>query len=193
MGQTHLPDFLATNPPLKTLRLGNNKLNDIDAVLIASALKRNTNLISLYLIRNVITDVGRKSLCNAIFDSSSLNAAADSNHTCCIRGIDAKIVDTNSYNGNIRANRARKIYIILSARNQDESNVQHLDLEFGDDSVKFAPKVLECVYRYSTGLTPLFGVKYALPLSITYEILRSWKMPELYERNWQLLSNNIKR
>ena len=41
-GSTAIPDYLATNPPLKYLFLANNHLNDDDAVLIAHALKRNT-------------------------------------------------------------------------------------------------------------------------------------------------------
>ena len=42
---TDLPDFIATNPPLKILYLQKNKLNDNDAILIARALKNNTNLL----------------------------------------------------------------------------------------------------------------------------------------------------
>jgi len=62
-GGTHLPDFLATNPPLKELCFDNNKLDDKDAALIASALKQNTNLGRLYLLGNNISgNVGRKVL-----------------------------------------------------------------------------------------------------------------------------------
>ena len=58
----------------------------------------------------------------------------------------------------------------------------HLNLEFGnededDDSLKLVPRVLESVHRYSYVYRP----NTAQPLSIMYEILRSWKIPELYE------------
>ena len=58
---TEVSDFLATNPPLKVLHLGNNHLNDNDAVLFARALKRNTNLRYLH-IGSDIADVGRDAL-----------------------------------------------------------------------------------------------------------------------------------
>ena len=73
--------------------------------------------------------------------------------------------------------RGMKIYSILSDRNRDESNVHHLDLEFGDDSVKFVPKVLGCVNRYSESRRDVA----VPPLSVMYEILRSWRVPELFE------------
>ena len=69
-----------------------------------------------------------------------------------------------------------KIYSILSDRNREESNVHHLDLEFGDDSVKFVPKVMGSVQKYSE----LRRDEHVPPFSIMFEILRSWKMPELY-------------
>jgi len=106
-----------------------------------------------------------------------LNAAAASNHTCYIDGV--KLSGYNDW-GDISEHRATKLYSILLTRNKEESNVHHLNLEFGDDSVKFAPKVLECVHGYSKEGTPPMK-KLVTPLSIIYEILRGWRMPELYE------------
>ena len=65
-GSTAIPDYLATNPPLKYLFLANNHLNDDDAVLIAHALKRNTNLQHLRLSDNDITCIGLTALNNMI-------------------------------------------------------------------------------------------------------------------------------
>ena len=48
-GGTEISDFLAANPPLKQLFLSKNHLDDSDAVLIAGALKHNTNLLGLRL------------------------------------------------------------------------------------------------------------------------------------------------
>ena len=77
---------------------------------------------------------------------------------------------------------ARKMYHLLSVRNRDENNVHHFNLEFGDDdendeSLKLVPKVLESVHRYGQWEC----TDYMPPLSVVYEILRGWKMPELYE------------
>ena len=44
-GGTEIPDYLATNPPLESLYLANNNLDDNDAVLVARALKSNKNFI----------------------------------------------------------------------------------------------------------------------------------------------------
>ncbi|KAL7524653.1 hypothetical protein ACHAXR_000662, partial [Thalassiosira sp. AJA248-18] len=83
-GSTFLSDFLATNPPLDTLSVFENELDDNDAISIASALNLNTNLQFLDLDENLMTDLGRKALHKAEFDDKSLTSAADSNHTCAI-------------------------------------------------------------------------------------------------------------
>ena len=116
-GGTEIPDFLVTNPPLEILSMANNHLGDNDAVLIASALKRNTNLRNLHLGRNDITDVGRDALRSAVFDSRSLNAVSDSNHSCCIDGLDLSDISNNRRVDSPEVNRGRKIYSLLSSRN----------------------------------------------------------------------------
>ena len=184
-GGTEIPDFIATNPPLADLLLENNNLNDDDAVLIARALKHNTNLKSLNLGGkggNNITKIGIRVLANVVYDSTSLDALSHSNHTCYFHGID--LVDNIPVNSHIldrKDNRARKIYHLLSLRNREGSNVHHLSLEFDDKddiSLKLVPKVLESVHRYNARA---HIPKYVYPLSIIYEIVRSWKMPELFE------------
>ena len=173
-GRTEIPDFLATNPPLEKLQLASNHLDDNDAKLIARALKRNTNLRRLYLGQNDITGIGRDALRHAVFDSTSLNTVAASNHTCFIEGIDFDHINEEE---EPKVNRGRKIFSLLSSRNREGVNVHHLDAEFDDDSLKLVPKVLESVSIYA-----IYGkTDDVYPLSITYEILRSWKMPILYE------------
>jgi len=79
--------------------------------------------------------------------------------------------------------RARKIYQLLSERNREGSNGQHLNLEFDDEdkgglTLKIVPKVLDAVCTYSNESNNL-----PIPsLSIMYEVLRGWKMPELFEK-----------
>ena len=182
-GGTEIPDFIATNPPLTDLLLESNHLNDEDAVLIARALKHNTSLKSLNLgINNKITKIGIRVLANVVHDSTSLNAAYNCNHTCNFEGLDlVDNIPVNSYHIGRKDNRARKIYHLLSLRNREGSNVHHLSLEFDDKddtSLKLVPKVLESVHRYHANL---HIPKYVYPLSIMYEILSSWKMPELFE------------
>ena len=135
-----------------------------------------------------ITDIGRNALTKVVFDRTSLNSMSDCNHVCIIH-VDGGInVPTGSSNGNrylpsSNARRVSKIYQLLSERNKEGSNVQHLNLEFddgdeeNDNSLKLAPHVLECVQM--GGFVSSDSVK---PLSIMYEVLRGWKMPELYEK-----------
>ena len=168
--------------------MSRNYLNDEDAVLISRALKHNTNLKVLNLIENNIAEIGFTALRNAVNDTTSLNTVSESNHTCYIYGVDFGDSPKNTHLGSghtasvyshtARYNRRRKLYHLLSVRNREGSNVRHLNLEFraendeDDDSIKLVPKVLESINRSS----PI-----AKPLSILYEITRSWKMPELYE------------
>ena len=82
-----------------------------------------------------------------------------------------------------KQNRTQKLYHLLSLRNREGSNVRHLNSEFGDEdedeiTLKLVPRVLESVHRCSEGYRPTT----VRPLSIMYEILRGWKMPELYEQ-----------
>jgi hypothetical protein len=179
-GGTDIPDFLAGNPPLTHLHLAKNHLDDSDAILIARALKRNTNLEQLVLAQNDITDTGRDALRKVIFDSTSLNALAASNHSCQIWGIDLDDVSNNRRDHTSVVNRGRKIYSLLSSRHWEGTNVHHLDAEFEDDSLKLVSNILECVHIYAEDASPDF-TDAVCPLSIMYEILRSWKMPTLYE------------
>ena len=193
-GGTEISDYLAANPTLKELFLAGNHLDDNDALLISHALRRNTNLQRLRLGRNDITYIGREALLNAIYDSTSLNSVSDCNHSCFIECIGLFDIPNNDNNRGSKVNRARKIYHLLSKRNREGSNVQHLNSEFedeDDDSLALVPRVLESVYRYSRNRQGRHPVH---PLSIMYEILRSWEMPALYENcGMEFLSSSCVR
>ena len=204
-GGTEIPNFLAANPPLRHLNLANNNLNDEDAASIATALNQNTNLLHLCLGSNDITEVGCDVLCNAVFDHTSMSSISCSNHTCEIEGIDSdarvnRMIGRYGIDVSSQGNRSMKIYWMLSTRHLEGSNVHHLDAEFGDDPWKLVPKVLECVRVYEqlsmhssmrvrfdlfSTMRARFGLQGSLddvyPLSVMYEVLRSWKMPNLYE------------
>ena len=121
---THLTHFLATNPPLNELSLQDNLLDDDDARLIATALKHNTNLRKLHLDGNNITNDGCTAIGSVLFDRSSLNSAATSNHTCMVSGIDLEECTNNKYDLPER-NKHLKIYALLSV-DKDDSKVREL-------------------------------------------------------------------
>jgi len=152
-GRTEIPDYIATNPPLNKLLLSGNELNDDDIQLIVRALKHNTNLRHLRLEHNNITEVGKAALIKLVYDTTSLNSMADCNHTCCIDSISyGDMPNPNLSKESPRKRRARKIYHLLSERNKELSNTQHLNSEFDEEdesSMKLVPKVLECVHSYS--------------------------------------------
>jgi len=198
-GDTAIPNYIASNPQLRTLRLSWNKLNDNDARLIAMALKQNTNLIYLHLNDNDMTDSGYRALSKAVYDPTSLNTVYDCNHTCQIEvdgdriSEDIPLSCNNAGSGytNPKTKRSTKIHYILSLRHKEGSNVQHLNTEFDEDkdgdndtslTLKIVPKVFEAVYNHSNAPRPT-SVDHTLghSMSITYEILRGWKMPELHD------------
>jgi len=166
---TLLADFLATNPRLKELNLEHNNLNDSDAALIATALRSNTTLRYLHLHGNEITNV-EQSLRLVLYDESSLNSAADSNHICIVVGC----ISNNSHpQGQI--NRAAKVCRLLSIRNQSMSNVKH----FGNIDVKILPNMLEAMQRYHNAASVYNAgrfrrILFVEPVSIVYETLRKW-------------------
>eukprot|EP00984_Skeletonema_dohrnii_P036383 scaffold37292_cov155-Skeletonema_dohrnii-CCMP3373.AAC.1 len=164
-----LSDFIATNPRMRELNISSNDLNDRDAALIANALRSNSTLRNLYLYGNSITEVGAECLRLVLCDESSLNAASDSNHNCNVPLTGNPIDRVNSHEQG-QINRGRKIYSILSNRNETMSNVQH----FGDIDVKILPNILEAVQKYATKVHEDEDHK-VKPLSIVYETMRKWE------------------
>jgi len=190
-GDTTIPDYITSNPPLKYLYLSRNKLNDNDAIFIAQALKYNTNLEELFINDNNFTDIGKESLLKAVYDPTSLNSVFECNHTCRLEldGVDRDLPNWCRNSGSLtsKSRRTMKIHYVLSLRHREWSNIQHLKSEFDigdeeDDSLKLTPRVLEVVHKYYACTSS--DAQYVLvnPLSIMYEVLRGWKMPELYEK-----------
>ncbi|EJK52205.1 hypothetical protein THAOC_28551 [Thalassiosira oceanica] len=167
---------LATNPQLKELWINDNEINDRDAELIAQALKQNTNLHTLYLNHNRITPAGFEKIRSTIYDPSSLNTMESCNHTCYV-----DCVGGNVYNMTPRQRRNQKLYKLLSTRHLEGSNARHLNAELGEEkyTIKLVPKVLHCIKHYSSDQT----ADSSTPLSITFELMKSWMMPELFEHH----------
>ena len=202
-------EYLACNTSLKILFLHGNKLNDADADHLGPALQENNTLQHLSLSKNdfTVAHSGRlfgdalrinrtlKTLIldrqiageiqSALVDSSNLNAAADSNHTCFVpyRCTQRELKVTNERN-DTKGNRHRKIYNVLVRRHLlGMSNVQHFD----DIDVNLLPEVLLAVQMYSTASTHSTSTSYCNnksvnALSIVHEIMLKWdKALTLYE------------
>ncbi|KAL7449404.1 hypothetical protein ACHAWC_001465, partial [Mediolabrus comicus] len=140
-----IADALQTNNTLIELVLKNNRqFTERCGQLFGNALRANRTLETLLLDENI---AGSEAISNALFDRSSLNSVADSNHTC--------YVPSSSFTGlNKRddptGNRHQKIYNVLSRRNKEISNTQH----FGDIDVNLLPEILLAVQNYSDVLQP---------------------------------------
>ena len=179
---TLLADFLATNSTLEILNLSDNNLNDGDAELIANSLRSNTTLSILKLDDNNINDAGKEAFRPVLGDESNLNAAADSNHICCVH-FDFACASLNYWNlhDDEQINRGSKIYALLSLRNKTTSNTHH----FGDIDMKILPNMLEAVQKYSNVTNEYLNAFFShsvreermhnvTALSIVYEVMRKW-------------------
>ena len=181
-GDTFISDFLAKNHKLESLHLTDNRLDDNDAMMIASALKHNTKLRTLILKNNNLTNAGWKALHKAVYDETSLNAAADTNHTCNIDFPPFCDYDNVRENGLTadgkqficpRWVKHKKIYSVLSLRNRETSNVKH----FENVPVEILPDMLESIEyysNYSSGSGIIQHIRHVHPLSLVYEICRHW-------------------
>lgn len=67
---------------LKVVYLRENDFGDETAEFFASALRCNAHLRVIDLSNNQLSQLGRRTIHNALFYTSSLNAAFGSNHTC---------------------------------------------------------------------------------------------------------------
>jgi len=194
-GDTFIADFIRSNSRLIELELDANKLNDNDATNIAAALKDNTKLRTLNIRENSVTNAGWEALGKTVFDKTSLNSAADSNHTCCIdfpeddnefdgvrkingTGSHSNVRDANCFNPiNVRQ---KKIYHVISSRNRSMSNVDHFD---DDMPIELLPDMLHSIQKYadyhsladnSNRPPPPRDTQDVKPLSIMFEILQRW-------------------
>ena len=191
VGASLIANWLLSNPPLKSLHLKNNDLNDTDATLLANSLQSNTHLRWIYLNNNDITSIGRRVLLESVFDVSTLNTCAASNHNCCIRGLNPDISKINKYDQS-SANRENKIFTILSATDDDEFfNMNCL----GDVSYQLIPRVLRLAQTFTVA-TPELSEAYfeqtgqtsadwdkldedSVPITSMFELLRGWAVPSL--------------
>jgi len=179
LGAVKIAEYLEGDPPIEHLFLGHNRLNDDDAVLISQALKRNTNLRRIDLRSNNFTSIGVKALLTCAFDSSSLNAISESNHTL------TRIIfftDTRSYipshidnlagciNRMFDLNRTQKILLALQDK---ESLLKYL----ANVPVELMPEVLAFPLQRDG------NQHQGRNLGIVYSIMRWWNMLMLYSHH----------
>lgn len=115
---------------LKHLHLS-QPIGDGDAKLLAASLLNNTTLSRLEVKADEMTWEGKATLLKALFDVSSLNACAESNHTCRIEGLTSQpnesgfsrffrlgaSGDINKHSSSA-VNRSMKIFTILTYSRQ---------------------------------------------------------------------------
>ena len=149
------------------------------------ALKQNTTLRELDLETDDDNTIDWDILDSAVFNPTSLNGTYDSNHYCKItvheRDMTSIMGNFNTYDDPI-LNRRKKLYNILSTRNRQRRNAAYFESE--NIGIKHIPQILSLLKPFSehylhadNGLRKRGEVK---PLSIAFEILRDWNMPQLY-------------
>ncbi|EJK68460.1 hypothetical protein THAOC_10358 [Thalassiosira oceanica] len=204
-GCTRLPDYLASDPPLRHLDLIDNKLGDADAELIARAISRNTRLQVLNFDLeegDPMTESGRRALKGAIWDESTLNAMANRNHSC--KMLIGYLEDTNLISSHLRPkelhinesdhifrNKSIKMHWLLSKRIRTGANAVHLIAELGgENKLERLPNVLSSIGRYCTesareemvALTLGEGGMFLQPMTVLFELIKNWQLPEMFER-----------
>ena len=175
LGAVKIAEYLEGDPPIEKISLNHNRLNDDDAELISQALKRNMTLTFLNLVRNNFTSFGVKALLTCVFDSSSLNALSESNHTLKEMKV-FSMWETNNLNHYINKllcidkllNLDRKQKITLALQDKD-SLLQYL----ANIPVEVIPEVL--AYSQQDG-----NEHQHRHLNIVYSTMRWWNMPLLY-------------
>ena len=185
-GDRCIPDFLATNPPLIRLYLGNNQLTDDDALHIGLALQSNTNLRYLDLYGNALTSTGEtttyissvlglnRSDRPKTVSEANLNTVSEANHTCEIVGIVGSNYFMNSNNVSAKWNRRRKLCWLLRQRHVDGRIISQLESEFSEDGMGIVPQVLGCINMY-------FADSSRPCLPVLFELVRGWKIPEILQ------------
>jgi hypothetical protein len=175
LGAAKIAEYLESDPPIKELSLTCNRLNDDDAILISQALKRNTNLRELRLFSNNFTSIGVKALLVCLFDSSSLNAISESNHTLTEMNIFiGQMTGVMSCSHNLEGcidrlldlDRTQKIVLVLQDKN---SLLQYLT----NVPVGVIPEVLAFPHGR------VVDEHQHKHLNIVYSIMRWWDKPML--------------
>jgi hypothetical protein len=181
LGAIKIAEYLESNTSMMCLHLYDNCLNDDDAVLISRALQENYKLVYLSIYWNNFTSVGVKALFSSIFDSSSLNAISDSNHSLIIDVIRDNYFHRMSKFNRINEGEWPMPDKLLIAMHDKDSLLEYL----ANLPVELMPRVLNFVQMDRDKV---------MSLSMVYVSMRYWNMPSLYShRNIHVKSNPKKK
>jgi len=174
LGVAKIAQYLESDPPIDRIDLDHNRLNDDDAIIISQALKRNTILRHLDLRLNNITFIGVKALLNCVFDSSSLNAISESNHTLIYIYMFPDLFPEGG-NKSLRGCVDRLLELdctqkILLALQDKESLLKYL----ANVPLKLMPEVLAFPLRR------VVNQPQHKHFNMVYSMIRWWNMPMLY-------------
>jgi hypothetical protein len=170
LGAVTIAEYLEGDPPICHIELDHNCLNDDDAILISQALKMNTHLDTLHIQFNNLTSIGVKALLTCVFDSSTLNAISESNHTLETMQMlsrDASHIVEGNIRTLLRLDRTQKILLALQHK---DSLLQYL----ANIPVELIPEVLAFPLRQGD------NQRQHKRLNIVYSTMRWWNMPMLY-------------
>jgi len=167
LGAIKIAEYIESNTSMMCLRLYGNLLNDDDAVIISRALQENYKLFSLHIYWNNFTSVGVKALFSSIFDSSSLNAIADSNHALIIDVIRDDYFHRMSKFNCMNDGEWPMPDKLLIAMHDKDSLLEYL----ANVPVELMPRVLNFVQMDRDEV---------MSLSMVYVSMRYWNMPSLY-------------
>eukprot|EP00984_Skeletonema_dohrnii_P012096 scaffold4867_cov136-Skeletonema_dohrnii-CCMP3373.AAC.6 len=190
-----IPPVLATNPQMQKFRLRGAVLTnyhfrpgeDEDAVLnsFARALSTNSNLKQLTLDCN---GVGKDILLKAIYDDSSLNALAMSNHTCRI------LIDSGNFIPTFKSinedhewiqgggtSISRKSKLLCAIGTFDESCIDVKRVSEGPSDSELLPKLIPMMLEFVQGVHIFEQIDNAklerLAFKNVYELMRNIVAP----------------
>ncbi|EJK48128.1 hypothetical protein THAOC_33103 [Thalassiosira oceanica] len=198
-GGSAISEFLLSDDvDILELKLENNGLNDEDAIAMGIALRQSSiEELTMFLGGNPIGEIGWNALYNACYGPSSIATVVQSNHTCVLFNSINRRLFTRLYGNHIgRTPEDRmsiKLYVLFENRHAAKSNSRHLNAEFGGDVIGLSPFVLRFINHHVHNGHKLLTrdrssrpLAKASPLSMLHEILRNWKMPELFKNADQL-------
>jgi hypothetical protein len=187
LGVVKIAEYLESDPQIHWIDLNYNRLNDVDAILIWQALRKNTMLRTLSLLYNNFTSIGVKSLLTCVYDSSSLNAISESNHTLetldIFSGLGSGMTSFHfdrCMDTLLRLNQTQKIMLALQDK---DSLLQYL----ANVPVELIPEVLAFPHRQDA------NHRRHEHLNVLYSTMRWWNMPLLYSYHHCCTTSNTKR
>ena len=170
LGAVKIAEYLEVDPPIHQIDLDYNHLNDDDAILISQALKRNTNLTAINLCLNNFTSIGVKALLTCVFDSSSLNAISESNHTLGRMKIFHWDELEDCIDRLLQLYRMQKIVLALQDKESLLKYLAHVPVVLIPEVLAFPQGRFANEHQHKH-------------LNIVYSTMRWWNMPMLYSYN----------